>query len=128
MKTLEAIERYGIAIRQIPREIVSMFNFDGDENRIYKGVRGELVEIEIPEGFRGYVRHKHLNNPAYRITDTTVYRRYLRFVIIPENAGYWMSQESGGTSSTMTWNTKKHNLAPTLGESVELCVKCITGE
>jgi len=128
METLEAIERYGIAIRQIPREIVSIFNFDGDENRIYKGVRGELVEIESPKESHEYIRSTRQDNPAYRITDTTVYHRYLRFVTIPENAGYWMSQESRGTSSTMTWNTTKHNLAPTLEESVELYVKCITGE
>jgi len=44
---------------------------------------------------------------------------------IPLNAGFWMSQIVNDTSSMVTWNLKRCNLACTLSDSVDKCVENI---
>jgi hypothetical protein len=50
-------------------------------------------------------------------------RCYTRRITVPKNAGMYMVKEVNNTSSTVSWDTKKDNLAKTLEESVELFLK-----
>lgn len=52
-------------------------------------------------------------------------REMIRRVRVPEHAGWWMCQQVRHTSSTVTWKASQHHLAPTLDESVALCVASI---
>lgn len=92
MDTLQAIIEHGISVRQIPFKIVETWS-------------------------KGYIT----NNP--RAVCTVIVkdgREWVRVERVPDYAGYWMTQICKDTNSSMKWYTKRHNLAPTLEQSVAL--------
>ena len=93
MNTIEAIITHGLAIRQIPEIVYSLY----------------------------YV-HPRLTTPpgAEILVNPSNGREMYRTARIPSNAGYWMCQKCTDTSATMNWNLKKHHLAKTLEESVQM--------
>jgi len=92
MDTLQAIIEHGIAVRQIPLVVIGKWS-KGYTTNCPRSICTPIVENG---------------------------REFVRVERVPENAGYWMTQFCKGTSSSMEWNTKRHNLAPTLEESIKL--------
>ena len=86
--TLADIKRFGLSVRQIPLEVIEIF----DPRHGLRG--GELIQWRE--------------------------RPMVKIVRIPEHAGWWMCQKVGHTSSGVSWDKKRDNLAPTLEESVAL--------
>ena len=97
MDTLQSIIVHGIAVRQIPVKVVETWS-------------------------KGYITNNPKANCSIIVKDG---REYVRVEKVPENAGYWMTQICRNTSATMQWDTKRHNLAATLEESVALLLSNI---
>jgi len=120
MDTLTAIEVHGLAIRQIPREIVSCYSITKHKPE------NEIVETECTALNFGPWVENHKDDVElmqhYRIDyeNRKIYRLLTLETKTPENAGFWMVQPSRDTSSMMRWDKKQHFLAPTLAESVQL--------
>lgn len=125
MGTLEAIERCGLATRQIPREVISLYAMR------HHLPGNKVVEEETKSLNFGPWLAKHGGDAEfmrnYRIDHETkkIFRLYTQSVRVPEFAGYWMVQPSSSMGSRMDWNLKEHFLAPTLAESVSLFLASI---
>lgn len=126
MGTLEAIEMYGLATRQIPKQIASLYAM-----RHHKP-GNEIVERLCTSLNFGPFNKKYGNDPAYAgcyrydHENKKIYSLFSQEITIPEHAGWWMVQPSHGTSSRMEWNKKRDFLAPTLAESVTLFLASIS--
>jgi len=119
VNTLALIKKYGLSVRQIPLQVVSLME-------MHRHVPGnEVVEREVTGRTPAQVRKHLVNSDNFRFDDKNnkVFCRYTRSVRTPEHAGWWMCQQSRGTGSTVSWGAKTDNLASTLEESVSLCVK-----
>ena len=118
MNLLQTIIDNGLSIRQIPLRVAETRSFYsyGDtglpENH-------EIVETPIDPKFFDYHKKKHSDSLDYRFDGEKVFRRFLRTHRIPKYAGHWMCKKVTDTNSSVRWNLKTDNLAPTLSESVE---------
>ena len=114
--TLAEIVKHGLSIRQIPLRVfraLEMQHFQpGDE----------VVESEVGGRQYDWLKRFHRNPDNYRFDDAQqkVFRRYARRTIVPEHAGCWMCKQVTDTGSTVVWDIRTDNLAPTLAESVAL--------
>lgn len=115
-KILSAIIEHGLSIRQVPLEVVSLYTFSSGltfENP-------EIVEHEVTDkSLKKHLTEKKQNDPNWRFDGEKVFRRFIRVVKIPNNAGHWMCKQVSNTSSRVEWSSKTDNLAPTLEKSVE---------
>lgn len=124
MKTLDLIKQHGLSVRQIPLQVVHLYSM-----RHHKP-GNEIVRVKLKnkeEGGFAFSFHvkRHSASPDFELDHVTqtVTRLYTREITVPQNAGFWMAQKTSGTSSQVVWSTKRDNLAPTLEESVALCVQ-----
>lgn len=116
-ETLSAIIKHGLSIRQIPLEVVSLLTFSSGLNT---PENPEIVEYEVTDkGIKKYLLEKKQNDPNWRFDGEKIFRRFIRIVKIPKNAGFWMCKKVSNTSSRVEWSSKTDNLAPTLEESVK---------
>lgn len=118
---IDIIIKYGLSIRQIPLVVTNKYYYLGKElteNQVLEVWKPDLAYFEATKG---------CGSPKNRMIDF-----YLKFpegrtliveTKVPKNAGYWMCKQVKHTSSTVRWNTKKDNLAPTLEESINLFLK-----
>lgn len=116
MDTLEAIIKHGLSVRQIPMQVVSLMEMR------HHNEGEEIVEEEMTKyGFAWYKKNA-IDSTNWRFDEAAqrVWRRFARKVRVPTDAGCWMCRTTPGTGSMIEWNTKRHNLAPTLQESVAL--------
>ena len=116
MNTLQTIIDHGLSVRRIPLEVVSLSELQHAKED------SEIVEYPTDPTYAAFHDKYHTDSPNFRKDESGIwYRRYVRTVHIPNNAGYWMCQStSNSTSSRVEWRTKDHHLAPTLEESVSL--------
>ena len=114
MNTLAIIKEHGLAIRQIPKVVISlsdMYHFKpGDE------VIEQECETMTPKG----LKLAKINKQNYVVRDNKVFLKRAKTTRIPDHAGWWMCQPCNNTSAQMTWFKKTHHLAPTLEESIAL--------
>lgn len=122
-ETFDAIIKYGLSIRQIPKEIHSHFTMER-----YNPLEHTVVEQEVtlPNVYK-YWKNQDPDHCAkhVRFDDVRqiIYRKYACETKIPQYAGYWMCKQVNDTSSKVQWIMQNSNLAPTLNESVELFLK-----
>ena len=102
-KILETIEKHYLSVRRIPLQKTS----------VYEG--HHLDRYPNAEVFTRIVRRRNTQHKW-----ESVEKEFIRVVSTPKNAGFWMVQSlSNTTNSRVTWSSKDHYLAPTLGESVQ---------
>lgn len=119
LETLEQIIKHGLMIRQIPERVQHIESIENHKDG------NEIIEREIMP-YNTYARCKEkLTGNSYRFNDATqkVYLRRTQYYTVPEYAGYWLVMKSpNSTGSTVKWELKTCELAPTLKESVSLWV------
>jgi len=124
-KTLDDIKRYGISIRQIPRTRTSMYSMDRHKDgRDISSVvvAGPNISLDRVKKFKNSIEGR--SKSFYLDEDTmSIMRMYSVKTEDVKNGGCWMSQINNDTSSNITWNIKIHNLAPTLEQSVSMCIE-----
>lgn len=115
---LGALIKYGLAIRQIPTSVTSLFSITGNESD------DQIVRVEIlGKNFEPFFRNRK-DSPHFEFDheNKKIYRKFRREVRVPEHAGWWMCQQVGNTSSTVRWDKSRHNLASTLEGSIMLFI------
>lgn len=124
MSTLELIKKHGISVRQIPYNNIDSFIInDYSRQRVtpeHEQIDGILARNVTKERFekmqsRGAWSHAWLEN-------NTVMCKVARKITPRKHGGWWMSKIEYNTGSMQTWSSKEDNLAPTLEESVTLCI------
>lgn len=121
MDTLTAIIQHGLSVRQIPLQTVHRYAMRHHKPG-HEIVRYELPNI-TPELFAWHKKH-HSDSPDFELNEErqTVTRVSTQEIKVPQYAGWWLCQKVSHTSSRVEWNYKTDHLAPTLQESVALCV------
>lgn len=118
MNTLEIIKKYGLSIRQIPKEVVSLYSM------LHRKEGNEIVYHDIDMSNRKYELYKKklINRQDFIFDDERqrAQRMFTKEVRIPKNPGFWMCKQVNSTNGSVTWNKKEDNLAPTLEDSVKL--------
>ncbi len=122
MNTLDTIIKYGLTVRQIPKEKIGTF-----EMRHHKP-GNEIVRVKVDLANIGYSFELYCKtwilpgslNFEIDHEKKEITRLYTREVKPMEKGGWWMCKQDSGTSSSITWSKKTDNLAPTLQESVAL--------
>lgn len=122
---LDLIIENGLSLRQIPKTVTIAYSFD---QKLFDREPGwEIIENvskqNVTEEQYLKAKTKLFPDPNFRWENGTIYRKCMKKISQPEHAGWWMCQKVVDTSSTVLWNKTKHNLAPTLAESVSLFLK-----
>ena len=122
MNTLEKIIEHGLSVRQIPEQVIEHWTFT-------KVKPGDVIverEWDTDRNTFAYKEKMALKYPAnYRIDyeSKKVFRRIKKSIRYPKHGGKWMSQRTtDNTDACIKWDVKRHNLAPTLQESVSKCL------
>lgn len=113
---LQIIQDFGLSIRQIPTEVTSTYSI------VHHKEGNEIVYKKLSNHWNYDVfKKKHENSPNYIFCDETqtIMRALTKETIIPKNAGYWMCKQMLDNNSTVKWDSREDNLAPTLKESIE---------
>jgi len=118
MDMIQIIEKYGLSIRQIPKETRALYDMrhHKEGNKIvYSSLDMEHINY-IP------FKKKRGDDSGLIFDDAnqTIKRRYTEVLTVPNKAGYWMCKQVKSTSSSVQWNIKKDNLASTLEKSLQL--------
>ena len=120
MNLLQAILEHGLSIRQVPKEVISKLSIKHFEE-------GDEVEIWMPT-------IKHFEKDGVKYAKKRMERFYetfpegRKFAVrksYPKFGGQWMCKQVGNINSSVPWNSKKDNLAPTLNESINLFLKTL---
>lgn len=120
MNILKIIIENGLSIRQIPEKL----DYTWSINNHKEG--NEIIEDTINPKNYNYnykpFKEKYKDDPNYKFYDDVqkIVRLLTKETVFPTYAGYWMCKKVNSTSSTVSWNIKTDNLAPTLEESVKL--------
>lgn len=122
-QVFDAIIKYGLSIRQIPHEVISLYSMDH-----YDPLKHTVVEQVVT--LKGVYKYWKTQDRSYcnkhiRFDDDKeiIYRKYAKEIKVPQYAGYWMCKQAKDTSSRIQWVMRTDNLAPTLNKSVGLFLK-----
>lgn len=118
--TLELIIIHGLSIRQIPYSVTSLWGLNKGDSKM-NADNAEFIQIsEISIDLYNKRIEKGMYTPdLFRYENGFLFRKVLREVRIPEDAGFWMVQKSVTTDTLMRWDKANCFLAPTLAEAVK---------
>ena len=124
MDTLELIKKYGLTIRQIPKEKVHYISYNSDKSGEYPTEEREIATNVSEETFQHVLKGGVWDAHVFRRNKKgTIFKKCLKITKIPHHAGYWMTKQINHTDTLVGWNKQADNLAPTLEKSVEMCIK-----
>lgn len=116
---LSAILEHGLSVRQIPATVREVWGYNEKLMKPEYQVEWLVVDNKLTqEQFDTRISRGFISRDVFKYEDNKLWRKFMTDTRIPQNAGYWMCKKVTSTSSTVTWDIKKDNLAPTLGLSI----------
>jgi hypothetical protein len=123
---LSAILEHGLSIRQIPASVREVWGYNEKLIKPEYKIEWLVVDSKLTaEQFQTRIDRGFLTRDVFKYEDNKLWRKYMTNVRIPQNAGYWMCKKVTHTSSTVQWDMKTDNLAPTLGLSIKAYLNSI---